>query len=169
MKKLLTIGSVMAMSFLICLSCKKTDAQTFNANDQILRKQNEQIINKFFVGNENMKFEGIMEIFSSDAVMLVPYAPDGFPKRLNGAEAVYKQFNGLSALFSKMQFPREIIATQDPNYFFVKFKGIIDIKTGGKYENNYIGTFRLRAGKIVEYTEYFDSIVMAKAFNLKIN
>lgn len=51
---------------------------------------------------------------------------------------------------------------------FVKFRGEIVIKAGGTYENDYIGTFRLENGKVVEYTEYFNPIVMAKAFGIAL-
>ena len=67
-----------------------------------------------------------------------------------------------------MMFPRTIYATEDPNLFVVKFKGEIKIKTGGEYKNDYISMFRLGNRKIVEYTEYFDPIVMAKAFGIEL-
>jgi uncharacterized protein len=59
-------------------------------------------------------------------------------------------------------------ATEDPNFFFVTYKGDIEIKAGGKYENDYIATFKLENGKVVEYTEYFNPIVMAKAFGIAL-
>jgi Phenazine biosynthesis protein A/B len=70
--------------------------------------------------------------------------------------------------FGQMKFPREIYATEDPNFFFVKFKGDIEIKAGGKYENDYMATFKLENGKVVEYTEYFNPIIMAKAFGIAL-
>ncbi|NBP69973.1 MAG: hypothetical protein EBU52_14640, partial [Cytophagia bacterium] len=68
----------------------------------------------------------------------------------------------------EMKFPRQIFATEDPDFFFVKFKGEIEIKAGGKYENDYLGTFKLQNGKVIEYTEYFNQVVMAKAFNIDL-
>ena len=67
-----------------------------------------------------------------------------------------------------MTFLRKIYATEDTDFFFVQFRGEIEIKVGGKYENDYLGTFRLKDGKIIEYTEYFNQAVMAKAFNIKL-
>ena len=67
-----------------------------------------------------------------------------------------------------MKFPRKILATENPDFLFVQFKGEIEIKSGGKYENDYLGTFLLRDGKIIEYTEYFNQIVMARAFGLEL-
>jgi len=129
---------------------------------------NKKVVDTFFVALETQQFELLKDIFASDGKQLNPYAPEGFPKSFDGAEGVYRQYSGLTANFGKMTFPRTIYATEDPDFFFVQFKGEIEIKAGGKYENDYLGTFRLKEGKITEYTEYFSQVVMAKAFNIKL-
>jgi uncharacterized protein len=60
------------------------------------------------------------------------------------------------------------LQTEDPNFFVVKFKGAIELKAGGKYENDYLATFKLENGKVIEYKEYFNPIVMAKVFNIDL-
>jgi len=110
----------------------------------------------------------LKDVFAENGRQLNPYAPAGFPKTFDGAEAIYQQYSGLTANFGEMKFPRQIFATEDPNFFFVKFKGEIEIKAGGKYVNDYLGTFKLENGEVVEYTEYFNQIVMAKAFGIEL-
>lgn len=129
---------------------------------------NKQVVDSFFTALENQQFELLKEIFAADGRQLNPYAPEGFPKSFDGAEGIYKQYSGLTVNFGKMMFPRKIYATEDPDFFFVQFRGEIEIKAGGKYENDYLGTFRLKDGKITEYTEYFNQVVMAKAFNIQL-
>ena len=129
---------------------------------------NKQVVDSFFTTLENQQFELLKEIFAADGRQLNPYAPEGFPKSFDGAEGIYKQYSGLTVNFGKMMFPRKIYATEDPDFFFVQFRGEIEIKSGGKYENDYLGTFRLKNGKIIEYTEYFNQVVMAKAFNIQL-
>lgn len=131
-------------------------------------EQNRQVVDNFFIALETQQFEMLKEVFAPEGKQLNPYAPANFPKSFDGAEAIYKQYSGLTANFGAMKFPRQIFATEDPNFFFVKFTGEIEIKAGGKYENDYLGTFRLENGNIMEYTEYFNQIVMAKAFNIKL-
>lgn len=131
-------------------------------------QKNRQVVNRFYEAVEAQKFAVIREVFSPDAQQLIPYAPPGFPKRLEGAEAIFQQFSGLTAYFGQMRFPRQIFVTEDPDFLFVKFQGNMEVKSGGKYENEYVGTFRLKDGKIVEYVEYFNPLVMAKAFNIKL-
>lgn len=137
--------------------------------NQSLTETNRMVVENFFVALETQKFEMLKEVFAKDGRQLNPYSPTGFPKSFDGVETIYKQYSNLVANFGQMKFPRQIFATENPNFFFVKFKGEIEIKTGGKYENDYLGTFKLENGKVVEYTEYFNQIVMAKAFRIELN
>jgi ketosteroid isomerase-like protein len=131
-------------------------------------QSNKKVVDTFFAALETQYFELLKEVFATDGKQLNPYAPDGFPKSFDGADGIFKQYNGLTASFGQMKFPRTIYATEDPDFFFVQFRGEIEIKAGGKYENDYLGTFKLKNGKIIEYTEYFNQVVMAKAFNIQL-
>jgi ketosteroid isomerase-like protein len=131
-------------------------------------EQNRQVVDNFFIALETQQFDMLKVVFAETGRQLNPYSPEGFPKSFDGAENIYKQYSGLTANFGQMKFPRTIYATEDPNFFFVKFSGEIEIKAGGKYKNDYLGTFKLENGKVVEYTEYFNQIVMAKAFGIEL-
>jgi ketosteroid isomerase-like protein len=133
-----------------------------------LNKSNRKIVDTFFIALETQQFELLKGIFAVNGKQLNPYAPNGFPKSFDGIESIYRQYSGLTANFGQMKFPRTIYATEDPDFFFVKFTGEIEIKTAGMYKNDYLGTFKLKNGKIIEYTEYFNQIVMAKAFNIQL-
>jgi uncharacterized protein len=133
-----------------------------------LNESNKKTVDTFFIALETQQFELLKKIFAVDGKQLNPYAPEGFPKSFDGAEGIYRQYSGLTANFGKMKFPRTIYATEDPDFFFVKFTGEIKIKAGGTYKNDYLGTFKLKNGEIIEYTEYFNQIVMAKAFNIQL-
>ncbi|TDX02117.1 ketosteroid isomerase-like protein [Dinghuibacter silviterrae] len=147
-----------------------TDAWAANTRLPVVATErvNRKVVDSFFVALETQQFDRLKTIFADNGRQLNPYAPEGFPKSFDGAEGIYKQYSGLTAQFGQMTFPRQIFATEDPNFFFVQFKGAIDIKAGGRYENDYLGTFRLQGGKITEYTEYFNQVVMAKAFGITL-
>jgi ketosteroid isomerase-like protein len=131
-------------------------------------EQNRKVVDTFFVALETQNFELLNEVFAEKGRQLNPYVPEGFPKSFDGRGAIYKQYSSLPASFGKMKFPRTIYATENPNFFFVVFQGVIAIKAGGKYQNEYIGTFKVENNQIVEYTEYFNPIVMAKAFGIEL-
>lgn len=144
-------------------------SRTMQASSSISQSvTNRQTVDNFFVALETQNFDLLNDVFAESGRQLNPYVPEGFPKSFDGRAAIYKQYSSLPAQFSSMKFPRTIYATDDPNFYFVKFKGQIDIKAGGTYENDYIGTFKLENGKVIEYTEYFNPIVMAKAFGISL-
>jgi uncharacterized protein len=132
-------------------------------------EHNRKVVDSFFTALETQQFHLLKEIFAKNGRQLNPYAPEGFPESFNGSEAIYKQYSNLTKDFGQMKFPRQIMATEDPDFFFVLFTGEIDVRAGGQYRNDYIGTFKLQGGKIIEYTEYFNQITMAKAFGIQLD
>ena len=129
---------------------------------------NRQVVENFYVALETENFDLLNDVFAQNGRQLNPYVPEGFPRSFDGRAAIYKQYSGLTAQFSSMKFPRTIYATDDPDFFFVRSTGTIVLRAGGTYENEYIGTFRLENGQVTEYTEYFNPIVMAKAFGIPL-
>jgi fermentation-respiration switch protein FrsA (DUF1100 family) len=53
----------------------------------------------------------------------------------------------------------------------VQYAGIIPLKGGGEYNNNYVGIFNVKEGRVQQFTEYFDPFILQKAFgkNLETN
>ena len=165
MKAIILFG----IALTLIISCTNKNAENIESKMKTeLVEQNRKVVDNFFIALETQKFEMLKEVFASNGRQLNPYSPEGFPKSFDGADAIYKQYSGLTTSFGQMKFPRQIFATEDPNFFFVKFKGEIEIKAGGKYENDYLGTFKIENGKVIEYTEYFNQIVMAKAFKIDL-
>jgi fermentation-respiration switch protein FrsA (DUF1100 family) len=67
-----------------------------------------------------------------------------------------------------MSFPRRISATDNPNKVIVQYTGIIPLKSGGEYNNNYVGIFEIKNGKVEKFTEYFDPFILENAFGKKL-
>lgn len=166
MKKLIIL--LVATTFVATAQPNKNNSKSSKTMNTSLIESNRNVVDNFFVALETQNFEMLREVFAVNGKQLNPYSPEGFPKSFDGAEGIYKQYSGLTANFGKMRFPRQIIATEDPNFFLVKFRGEIEIKAGGKYENDYLGTFKLENGRIMEYTEYFNQIIMSKAFGIRL-
>lgn len=130
--------------------------------------RNRQVVESFYVALETQQFDKLRDIFAPDGRQINAFVPEGFPKSFEGAAEITKQYSALPKLFGQIRFARTIHATDDPNYFFVEAKGDIDLKAGGKYQNTYLDTFRLRDGRITEYTEYLNPLILAKAFNIPL-
>gem|GEM_PF-1199748 len=164
MKTIILLVGIMVTN--INLNIKPTTMNNIEPKKEM--EQNRTVVNNFFLALETQNFEMLKEVFAKDGKQLNPYAPEGFPEIFEGVDAIYKQYSGLTETFGKMKFPRTIYATENPDFFFVKFKGEIEIKAGGIYKNDYLGTFLLKNGKVIEYTEYFNQLIMAKAFGIKL-
>jgi ketosteroid isomerase-like protein len=146
----------------------KANILTMREMNNEITERNRKVVDNFFVALETRRFELLKEVFAEKGTQLNPYAPAAFPKSFEGAKTIYQQYRRLVTNFGQMKFPIRIYATEDPDFFFVTFKGEIEIKAGGKYENDYLGTFQLENGKVTEYREYFNQVVMAKAFGIDL-
>ncbi|WP_179228547.1 nuclear transport factor 2 family protein [Leptolyngbya ohadii] len=131
-------------------------------------RTNRDVVEAYFIALETGRFEVLREIFAEDAKQIMPYSFGNFPRSFDGREGIYRQYSSLPEIFSKMSFPRTIYPTENPDVLFVQFKGDIEIKAGGRYQNDYVGIFRFENGLIKEYTEYFNPILVSEAFNVPI-
>lgn len=128
------------------------------------RARNRQVVEDFFAALEAMDLERFVGLWAEDGVQSMPFSPEGFPRRLEGREAVRNQYRSLPENYRSMRFPREILAMDDPARFVVRYTGEIELKDGGLYDNSYVGLFTVRDGQIAEFVEYFDPIILQRAF-----
>lgn len=142
------------------------NADGTNSNSDSERQQNRTTVEAFFARLEAMDIAGFVELFDENGVQQMPYAPEGFPKELRGRAAIQKQYGGLPANYTGMKFTNRVwFETTDPQTFVVEYKGVITVKATGKpYNNDYIGIFQLKNGKITRYVEYFNPIILQQSF-----
>jgi ketosteroid isomerase-like protein len=131
-------------------------------------QRNKEVVESMFQLLEAQNFDAVKGLFAPAARKLMPYAPAGVEAIVEGREAIYEQFQDLPDRFTRISYPRHIYTTDDPGLIFAKFMGDFDVKGGGKYQNDYVGTFRLEDEKIVEYSEFFNPFLMAKAYGIKL-
>lgn len=131
-------------------------------------EENKAAIENFFTALEKLDIPSFMKVWADGAKQTMPLAPDGFPRELNGKDAIFNQYKGLPENYTKMSFPRKVSATDDPNKVIVQYNGIIPLKDGGEYNNNYVGIFEIKNGKIERFTEYFDPFILENAFGKKL-
>jgi ketosteroid isomerase-like protein len=55
-----------------------------------------------------------------------------------------------------------------PEEFFATYRGDITLESGGKYDNDYAGRFVVRDGRIAEFHECFNPIVLQQAFGRQL-
>jgi ketosteroid isomerase-like protein len=134
------------------------------------RDRNRETVRAFFRQLEAMDTgERFLALFTEDAKQVMPFSPEGFPRLLDGREAIRNQYSGLPSAYTHMRFLDLTIRDMaSPNEFFVTYRGDIGLKSGGRYENDYAGHFVLRDGRISEFREFFNPIVLQQAFGRQL-
>jgi ketosteroid isomerase-like protein len=130
------------------------------------RERNRATVRAFFATLEALgSGEQVAALFAEDGRQVMPFAPGGFPRTLDGRGAIARQYGGLPAAYTAMRFPDLVVRDlASPTEFFATYRGDITLQGGGKYDNEYAGHFVVRGGRIVEFTEYFNPIVLQRAF-----
>lgn len=133
-----------------------------------LSENNKAVIEKFFTSLEKLDIPAFLETWAEDGKQYMPLSPDNFPKELIGKDAIYNQYKGLPENYTSMKLARQYFATNDANTVIVQYGGIIPLKDGGEYNNNYVGIFKVNNGKVEQFTQYFDPFILKEAFGKKL-
>ncbi|HEV2801834.1 MAG TPA: nuclear transport factor 2 family protein [Pyrinomonadaceae bacterium] len=142
------------------------NGMTFKAGR--VSRENAEAVESFFNALEKLDIGSFMDGWAEGARQVMPLSPEGFPRELNGKGAILNQYKGLPENYTSMRFPRRIFATEDPRKVIVQYHGIIPLKDGSEYNNNYVGIFEIKGGKVERFTEYFDPFILSAAFGQKL-
>jgi hypothetical protein len=105
------------------------------------------------------------DMMADHGVMEFPYAPSGFPVRLDGRAAVIRHLEGVAGLiaFDRMGEPT-VHPSTDPNVVVIEFEGFgRGVATGEPYDQRYISVIRTENGRIVLYRDYWNPLVVLRA------
>jgi ketosteroid isomerase-like protein len=135
----------------------------------LVRQRARAVVMDFLIGLEDKDMARVNGVWADDAVQEMPYAPANFPKRVEGREALIKQYAAWPADSGKARFTDGIRfhPTQDPEVVIAEFHGVSEIATTGRlYDQRYVGIFHVENGKITLFREHFDPNVFSYAFGL---
>lgn len=130
------------------------------------RGEHEALARRFFDSISQKKIEEFGNIFSEDAVQINPYAPPGFPKTFQGRQALIDHYDGAVRTRKSHSFEiSQVHHTLDPDVMIVQLNGSSEVpETGETYGQHYIVVFTFRDGRIKRMEEYFNPLVLVKAF-----
>jgi ketosteroid isomerase-like protein len=108
---------------------------------------------------------GFAALWAVDGTMEFPFAPEGYPQRLEGRAAVaeylrdYTDHVDLRAITS-----RTVHQTVDPEVVVVEFEvDGVAVRTGRPYRMRYVSVITVRGGEIVRYRDYWNPLAVAAA------
>lgn len=134
------------------------------------RQQTEQAVRTFLTSLETKDMAAFASVWAEDAVQDMPFAPEGFPKRVEGRENLIQHYAAWPEISGAASFTDALVVYPmgDPTMVFAEWRGSVDIiSTGRIYNQRYGGLFHVVNGKIVLFREYFDPIVFSEAFGLE--
>ncbi|WKN43913.1 nuclear transport factor 2 family protein [Tunicatimonas pelagia] len=125
----------------------------------LVKANNTESIETFFSSLENKNLKGVLSTLEDNIIQEMPFAPNNFPKSLNGIEAMRTQYTGV--MDYTQSYEREYFGTPNPNVILVKYNGTITTGEGKPYNNYYVGIYELsNNNKIQKFVEQFNPNIL---------
>lgn len=124
------------------------------------------LVTRYIDAINNWDFETMRTALAADAVFEMPYAPDGFERKITGREDIVAFIETVPGFIDAENLHDLRIATyhSDPGEIVAEYKSDMVIKpTGAEYRNEYVARFTIRDGEITRFAEYYDPIRLVVA------
>ncbi|NGY61538.1 nuclear transport factor 2 family protein [Lentzea sp. NEAU-D13] len=103
---------------------------------------------------------GFAGLWAEDGVMEFPFAPPGYPSRLEGRAAIEDYLRDYPKMLDVQGFPTQVVhQSTNPDVAVVEFdaEGVV-VATGKPYRFSYIAVITVRNGEIVSYRDYWNPL-----------
>lgn len=105
---------------------------------------------------------GFADLWATDGTMEFPFAPPGWPTRLDGRDAVRDYLRGYPDVFDVRSVTELTVhETTDPEVIVAEIEvdGVL-VRTGTPYRRRYISVLTVRDGHIAGYRDYWSPLGM---------
>ncbi|MFG2616487.1 nuclear transport factor 2 family protein [Streptomyces sp. NPDC048507] len=108
---------------------------------------------------------GWVGLWADDGVMEFPFAPPGWPGRLDGRAAVAAYMRNYPDHIDLHDFPEvRIHESTDPGTIVVEMRGVGRlVATGGPFDMTYIAVVTVRDGRFTSYRDYWNPLAATAA------
>ncbi|GHJ33718.1 MULTISPECIES: nuclear transport factor 2 family protein [Streptomyces] len=105
---------------------------------------------------------GWVGLWAEDGLMEFPFAPEGWPERLEGKEAIAAYMRHYPDHIELHDFPSlRIHQTTDAETIVVEMRGVGRlVQTGGPFDMTYIAVITVRDGLITSYRDYWNPLTL---------
>ncbi|BDM74498.1 hypothetical protein HEK616_79850 (plasmid) [Streptomyces nigrescens] len=105
---------------------------------------------------------GWVDLWAEDGVMEFPFAPQGWPTRLEGAEAIAAYMRRYPDHIDLHDFPDlRIHQTIDPETIVVEMRGVGRlVETGAPFDMTYIAVVTVQEGHFTSYRDYWNPLTV---------
>ncbi|MGW3174676.1 nuclear transport factor 2 family protein [Streptomyces sp. NPDC001153] len=107
---------------------------------------------------------GWVGLWAEDGVMEFPFAPHGWPKRLENREAIAAYMRPYPDHIDLHDFPDlRIHQTTDPETIVVEMRGVGRlVETDSPFDMAYIAVVAVRHGRIISYRDYWNPLAVVE-------
>jgi uncharacterized protein len=108
---------------------------------------------------------GFADLWAVDGVLEFPFAPAGYPRRLEGRQAVWEYVRDYPDHVDLRAITQHTMhQTADPEVVVLEFEvDGVAVRTGRPYRIGYIAVITARDGEIVRYRDYWSPVAVAEA------
>ncbi|GGQ31898.1 nuclear transport factor 2 family protein [Streptosporangium pseudovulgare] len=101
-------------------------------------------------------------LWAEDGLAEFPFAPDGWPRRLEGKEAIAAYMRHYPDHIDLHDFPDlRIHQTTDPQTIVVEMRGVGRlVETGAPFDMTYVVVVTVRDGRIISYRDYWNPLAV---------
>lgn len=131
-----------------------------------LRERNIAIVRRYIDAINRRDVDTKRALLAEDAVFEMPYAPDGFERRIAGRDSIIAFVETVPSIIDAENLHDVRIESchSDPGEIVAEYRSDTVIKpTNAEYRNEYIGRFTVRDGHITRFAEYYDPIRLVVA------
>lgn len=110
--------------------------------------------------------DAIAEMWTRDAVLEFPFAPEGFPRQVAGAAAIEKYFRDALEAVTPIAYPNRVVTPlADPDVCVIEFDSQLTVGDDPTVrQNSYITIVRVRGDRIAHFKEHYDSVKRVEGF-----
>jgi len=119
-------------------------------------------IGRAFAGIAEFSAENMLEHYTDDLVLEMPYAVP--PVTLNGKPTILKYLRGAFKIFHFSIDITDVHELVDPTMLILEYTSTGTVTTTGKvYANRYVGVYWFRDDRICRVREYFNPVLTAQS------
>jgi uncharacterized protein len=140
-------------------------------DDEQLREMNLATVRRYIDAINAWDFDTKRELLAADAVFEMPYAPDGFERRIVGRDNIIAFVETVPAIIDAENLHDVRLETyhSDPGEIVAEYRSDMVIKpTGAVYRNEYVSRFTVRDGRITRFAEHYDPIRLVVALGGRV-
>ncbi|MFZ4239918.1 nuclear transport factor 2 family protein [Streptomyces murinus] len=104
-------------------------------------------------------------LWAEDGLMEFPFAPDGWPRRLDGKEAIAAYMRPYPDHIDLHDFPDlRIHRTTEPETIVVEMRGVGRmVETDAPFDMTYIAVVTVRDGRFTSYRDYWNPLAVRQS------